>query len=137
VVNLIDDPAHADRIADLRQHLEDWMAATGDLGLVLPETKLVREAIWPPDGIQPATPAAEIDDRAVQQGDGMVFVVTLTCVDPGASIGYRQSDRKKYVGPWTVYTGPFEVPADRRFLEVQTHRIGHTPTTTGAFLGGE
>jgi len=30
-----------------------------------------------------------------------------------------------------------ESPANRRFLEVQTHRIGHKPTTTGSFLGGE
>lgn len=137
VVNLIDTPEHRDRITDLRRHLDDWMAATGDLGLVLPETRLVREVIWPPDGIQPATPAAEIDDRAVSRGDGMVFRVTLSCPDPGASIGYRLSDRKQYAGPWQVYTGPFEAPANRRFLQVQTHRIGHAPTTTGAFLGGE
>jgi N-sulfoglucosamine sulfohydrolase len=137
VRNLIDDPAHADRIADLRRHLAEWMEATGDLGLVLPESRLVREGIWPPAGVQPQTPAAEIDDCVEQRGDGMVFVVSLTCPDPGASIGYRLSDSKQYAGPWQVYTGPFEVAANRRFLEVQTHRIGHTPTTVGAFLGGE
>jgi hypothetical protein len=137
VRNLIDDPAHRDRIAGLREHLDAWLRSTGDLGLVQPESTMVREHIWPPDGRQPATPAAEISDRVEQRGDRMVFVVTLSCSDPGASIGYRLARSKQYSGPWRVYTSPFEVPADRRFIEVQTHRIGHTPTTTGAFLGGE
>lgn len=137
VENLIAAPEHRERIARLREHLDDWLAATGDLGFVLPESRLVREKIWPPDGVQPTTPAAEITDQAVQRGDSMVFVVSLACADPGASIGYRLSTERRYAGPWQVYTGPFEVPANRRFIEVQTHRIGHEPTTTGAFLGGE
>jgi hypothetical protein len=110
---------------------------TGDLGFVLPETTLVKDRIWPPAGRQPATPPAEIDDKAVLRGDSMVFVVSLSCPDPGASIGYRLGTDKRYAGPWQVYTTPFEVPADRRFIEVRTHRIGHAPTTTGALLGGE
>ena len=103
---------------------------------MLPETRLVREKIWPPGGRQPATPPADIDEKAEIRGDSMVYVVSLSCSDPGASIGYRLSTEKKYSGPWQVYTGPFEVSADRRFLEVQTHRIGHKPAIGGAFLGG-
>lgn len=137
VVNLIDDPEHQERIAALREHLDAWIEATGDLGFVLPETKLVREHIWPTDGVQPHTPAAEITDTVVQRGNATGFTVSLSCDDPAASIGYRLSDNKKYSGAWQVYTGPFDVPGNTRFLEVQTHRIGHTPTTTGAFLGGE
>jgi hypothetical protein len=137
VNNLIDSGEHQQRIAALREHLDAWMEDTGDLGLVLPETRLVSERLWPPDGRQPTTPPAEISDKAVQRGDGMVFVVTLSCDDPGASIGYRLATEKRYSGPWRVYTGPFESPADQRFIEVQTHRIGHRPSTTGAFLGGE
>ena len=137
VHNRIDAPEHRERIAALRARLDAWIEDTGDLGFVLPETRLVQERIWPPAGVQPATPAAEIDDRAVLQGDGMVFEVALRCGDPGASIGYRLGTHKRQAGPWQVYTGPFTAPADRRFLEVQTHRIGHRPTTTGAFLGGE
>jgi len=137
VENLIESPEHRERIARLREHLDAWIAATGDLGFVLPETRLVAEKIWPPDGVQPTTPAAEILDKAVQRGESMAFVVSLACADSGASIGYRLSTERRYAGPWKVYTGPFEVPANRRFIEVQTHRIGHTPTTTGSFLGGE
>jgi arylsulfatase A-like enzyme len=137
VRNLIDDPEHRARVATLRDHLDAWIEDTADLGFVLPETMLVKETIWPPDGLQPTTPPAEIDEKAELRGDSMVYVVTLSCSDPGASIGYRLGTAKKYSGPWQVYSGPFEVPAHRRFIEVQTHRIGHAPATTGALLGGE
>jgi N-sulfoglucosamine sulfohydrolase len=137
VRNLIDAPEQQPRIAALRAHLDAWLRATGDLGFVLPETTLVKNHIWPPEGQQPATPPAEINDKAVLRGDSMAFVVALSCPDSGASIGYRLGTEKRYAGPWQVYTTPFEVPADRRFIEVRTHRIGHTPTTTGALLGRE
>jgi len=137
VVNLIDSPDHQERIAAMRERLDAWIEATGDLGFVLPETTLVREHIWPPDGVQPTTPAAEISDTASLKNGRTVFRVTLSCDDPAASIGYRLSTTKDYSGPWQIYTGPFEAPGDRRFLEVQTHRIGHAPATTGRLLGGE
>jgi N-sulfoglucosamine sulfohydrolase len=137
VHNLIDASEHQERIADLREHLDAWIKDTGDLGFVLPETRLVQEKIWPPDGKQPATPPADIDEKAEIRGDSMVYVVSLCCSDPGASIGYRLGTEKKYSGAWQVYTKPFEVPANRRFIEVQSHRIGHQPTTTGALLGRE
>jgi N-sulfoglucosamine sulfohydrolase len=137
VQNLIDAPEHQERIAALRQNLEAWIEATGDLGFILPETKLVQEKIWPPAGRQPTTPAAEISERAVARDGATLFEVSLSCRDPGASIGYRIGNRKQLIGPWRVYGGPFDVPGDTRFLEVQTHRIGHASTTTGVFLGGE
>jgi hypothetical protein len=137
VKNLIAAPEHRERLQRLRERLDAWITATGDLGFVQPETRLVRENIWPPDGRQPATPAAEIADRAVPRGDSMAYVVTLSCSDPGASIGYRLGIDKNFTGSWQVYDGPFAVPADRRFIEVQTHRIGHRPTTSGGLLGGE
>ena len=137
VKNLIDSPQHQQQIAELRAHLTAWIEATGDLGFVLPETKLVREHIWPPEGLQPTTPAAEIEDRAVQTDTGSAFQVSLSCGDPAASIGYRLGTKRELSGPWQVYTGPFAASGETRFLEVQTHRIGHKPTTTGTFLGGE
>ena len=104
---------------------------------MLPETKLVRENIWPPDGKQPTTPPAEIDEKVLSRDGEMFFRVSLSCPEPGASIGYRLSETKQYAGPWQVYTGPFDVPGNLRFIEVQTHRIGHRPATNGAFLGRE
>ena len=137
VNNLIDDPKQQERIAILRQHLDAWIADTADLGFVLPETKLVRETIWPPIGKQPTTPPAEINEKVLSR-DGMTFFnVTLSCPDPGASIGYRLGKTKNYSGPWQVYTSPVDIPGDLRFIEVQTHRIGHKPVTAGAFLGRE
>jgi arylsulfatase A-like enzyme len=137
VVNLIDAPQHQEQIAAMRKHLNAWIEATGDLGFVLPETTLVRQHIWPPEGVQPTTPTAEISDTAVQKDGRTAFAVSLTCEDPAASIGYRLSTSKNSKGPWQVYTGPFETTGEQRFLEVQTHRIGHLPATTGALLGGE
>ena len=137
VNNLIDTPEHQERIATLRQHLEAWIADTGDLGFVLPETKLVRETIWPPDGKQPTTPLAEIEEKATSQNGKTIFRVSLSCSDPGASIGYRLGTNKQFSGPWQVSNGPFEVPGNLRFLQVQTQRIGHKPSTTETLLGGE
>jgi arylsulfatase A-like enzyme len=135
--NLIDSPEHQDKIAAMRTQLDAWIEDTGDLGFVLPETKLVKEHIWPADGKQPTTPEAQIDYQIVQRGGDMFYKVTLTCQEPGASIGYRLGTRKDYAGPWQVYTGPFETPGHLRFIQVQTHRIGHKPAITGTLLGGE
>lgn len=137
VNNLIDDPKYAEQIAEMRSALAAWMKDTGDLGLILPESKMVAEKLWPPDGKQPTTPAAKIGEEISQVNGGMIYRITLTCDEPGASIGYRLSTNNKHDGPWQVYTGPFETPGNVRFLEVQTHRIGHKPTTIRTLLGGE
>lgn len=129
VKNLIDAPEHRERIAGLRNHLDAWIKDTDDLGFVLPETRLVKERIWPPDGRQPATPPAEITVEPPPRGDSSATVVSLTCRDPGASIGFRTSRDGTFSGPWQVFTGPFAAPADSRLVEVQPHRIGHLPTT--------
>ena len=121
----------------MRRTRSQWPVLGLVIAGVIAAPRCVRDKIWPPDGVQPTTPAAEITDQAVQRGDSMVFVVTIACADPAASIGYRLSTERRYAGPWTVYTGPFEVPANLRFIEVQTHRIGHLPAITGSFLGGE
>lgn len=137
VKNLIDSPEHQERIAALRRQLEAWITDTGDLGFILPETKLVSDTIWPPTGEQPTTPPAEISEKVLERDDFSFFSVTLSCPDTGASIGYRLSQTKDHTGSWQVYTGPVDVPGHLRFIEVQTHRIGHKPATTGAFLGRE
>jgi len=128
VNNLIDAPEHRDRIAKMREKLDAWIKDTGDLGFVLPETKLVKEHIWPPDGKQPTTPKAEVHTLPTSGDD--TKMVTLTCKDEGASIGYRLSKSGKFTGPWRVYDeDAVAIYSDIEQIQVQTHRIGHKPTT--------
>ncbi|MEO1993509.1 MAG: hypothetical protein ABGW78_16360, partial [Pirellulales bacterium] len=62
-------------------------------------------------------------------------LLSLTCADPGASIGYRISRSKSFRGPWSVYTKPVEVPNGQWYFEVQTHRIGHSPSKIAGAIG--
>jgi len=138
VNNLIDDPAHAERIASMRQTLDAWIEDTGDLGFVLPETVLVREHLWPPDGEQPTTARPVVDYEIIQQGGGMFYRFELSCETQGASIAYRLGTSRRAMGPWQVYTGgAIDTPGDVRFLEVNAHRIGYKPSESGTLLGGE
>ena len=112
--------------------LNAWIKDTGDLGFVLPETKLVKEHIWPPDGKQPTTPAAEVQTSFGSGNGKTVKMFQIECEDPGASIGYRVSDSQKFSGPWRVYGNGASKPVfagDKEvFLQVQSHRIGHKPS---------
>ena len=109
--NLIDQEKHQLRIRDMRDALDRWTKENGDLGLVQPETKLLREKIYPPNGEQPrtATPMPSVSGG----------VLTVTCETEGASIGYRHRGEPS----WKVYTGPVELDAGEPF-EVVAHRIG-------------
>ncbi|MGB0767919.1 MAG: sulfatase family protein [Phycisphaeraceae bacterium] len=133
--NLIDSPEHQERIATMRKKLNAWIKDTGDLGFVLPETKLVKEHIWPKDGKQPTTPAATlqvINGGVAANGDeGPKMTFTITCDQPGASIGYRISNNQKFNGPWKVVNQWWPMlPSDQvHYVQIQTHRIGHKPTT--------
>ena len=49
VVNVINDPSHAERIETMRNELAAWMTMTNDMGL-MPEGEMVRERLWPPEG---------------------------------------------------------------------------------------
>ncbi|MEM1354724.1 MAG: sulfatase [Planctomycetota bacterium] len=137
VNNLIDDPRHAARIAEMRQTLGQWIQDTGDLGLILPESKMVAEKLWPPDGVQPTTPAAQIQIATLEAASDHTYAVTITCDQPGASIGYRMSNTQAFNGPWNVYTkGPAPL-AGEGFIQVRTHRIGHRPSTVVIQVGPE
>lgn len=131
VQNLIESKEHQGHIDKLRGHLESWIEHTGDLGFVLPETILVREKIWPPNGQQPTTPIAQTETRFTPKG----AILSLTCSDPGASIGYRMSRSENFRGPWSVYTKPVEVSEGKWYFEVQTHRIGHIPSVMTGVIG--
>ena len=130
VVNFIDAPEHRERIATMRQELDRWIAATNDLGFVLPESKLVREHIWPPAGVQPITPPATMR----QQVSGDSALVDFDCAQAGASIGFRilpvGQDKS-----WHVFSETQLVAAPNQRYEVQTHRIGWRPTTVEFEVG--
>ncbi|MGK0205794.1 MAG: arylsulfatase A-like enzyme, partial [Planctomycetota bacterium] len=127
--NLIDSDSHKNRIAKMREALGAWMKDTKDLGFVLPESKLVREHIWPPQGKQPTTPRAEMH----QAIGAIASVVTLSCAESGASIGYRVLPAKKGAA-WSSYSKPFPVGEGQR-IEVLTHRIGWRRNSTRFEVG--
>jgi arylsulfatase A-like enzyme len=139
--NLIDAPEHQARIKAMRAKLDAWIKDTGDLGFVLPETKLVKKHIWPPNGEQPTTPEAEvIFEKLAVLGQGKPggesHIAVIKCSDPGASIGYRVSRNGKFKGPWKTYAGSVNVsPATS--IQIQTHRIGHKPSTVVKAFDGK
>ncbi len=123
--NLIDASEHAERLAALRLELDRWMKNTGDLGFVLPESKLVREHIWPPDGEQPMTPKGVVSYAWDNGSSG--FLLNLSCSELGASIGYRflplGKDKR-----FRVTEPLLQVPSGKTQIEVLTHRIGWKPS---------
>lgn len=127
--NLITRAEHAERRAALRVELERWLESTKALGFVLPETRLVREHIWPPDGMQPKTP----EPTMAQVTGTIMSQVALRCTEPGASIGYRFLPTEKG-SSWRVYTGPFVVK-QKGEIEVRAHRIGWRPSTVQFVVG--
>ena len=115
VRNLIDDPKYAEKLQELRAALTQWIAETGDLGM-LPEGEMVRTQLWSGAESKPATAMPEVT-RAT---DG---TVTMTCATEGATIGYRCGGQ----GPWSIYSGPFQ-PEPGQSLTVVAHRIGYVPS---------
>lgn len=100
--NLASDPAHFEKLAELRQAHLEWTRETGDLGHI-PEEELIRH-LWPPDGVQPTTADPSITSTA---GEGGQRRVSIRCESPGASVVYRLAPE----GRWTLYVRPFEVQA--------------------------
>jgi arylsulfatase A-like enzyme len=116
VKNLIDAPEQRARIDAMRKALDEWTKQTGDLGLIQPEAKIVREKLWPPDATQPttATPVATFHNGTM----------TIECATDGASIGYR----KRGKASWAVYTAPVGANESGATYEIEAHRIGFKPS---------
>ena len=99
VTDLVRDPAHATTRDRLRSALDTWLAQTEGRGAI-PEAEMA-ERFWP-GGVEPVTPPPSIDLR--RAGAGRVRV-TVTCSEPGASLGYRVGG-----GRWQLYTSPLDLP---------------------------
>lgn len=136
--NLASDPKFAPKMHEMRQVLQEWVDDTGDLGLILPESKMVKENLWPPAGMQPETARPEVHEEIFHQDGRMFFRFEITCATEGASVAYRLGTSRKNMGAWQVYSGgAIETPGNVRFLEVNAHRIGFKPGERGMLLGGE
>lgn len=118
VVNLIDRPEHADRIAAMRVAMDAWLERTGDLGLIEREGDMVRERLWHGE----VKPWTALPRTAVTESNG-VRVLTVTCPTDGASIGWRW---KGETG-WRVYRRPIRLPDHAATVELLAHRIGFVP----------
>lgn len=116
VHNVIADPQHQERIREMRAALDQWLKDNGDLGAIHPESKLVREKLWPPDGKQPTT------DRPT--GDLKEGMLTLACPTEGACIGWR----RKGESSWHPYDNPVKVADAKGPIELVAHRIGYKPS---------
>jgi len=115
--NLAADPAYKEKLVELRQECERWIAETGDMGL-MDEHKYI-ESIWS-GGIQPIT----LDPVISRKGQE----VSITCATEGASIGYQLLSGDQPAGDsWQVYTGPFELGSGEKLVTV-AHRIGYKPS---------
>ncbi|MCA9234413.1 MAG: sulfatase [Planctomycetales bacterium] len=117
VRNLADDADHQAMLADLRSKLDQWIEQTGDLGLITPESKMIRERLWNGADAQPTTSPPRCEYR-----NGRLAV---SCEMEGASLGYRNTGDKA----WQVYDGPVKADPGQR-LQVLAHRIGFKPVRT-------
>ncbi|GAA3641180.1 hypothetical protein GCM10022200_26170 [Microbacterium awajiense] len=130
--NLASRPEYAAVKSGLSRALDDWIDATGDLGLI-DECQLI--ARWSPDGARPRTNAPV----AVSTDEG----IHLTCATEGASIGWRLDapDRRppqdfetrlgqriQLDSPWNVYTAP--IPPDVGRVWTRAWRLGFEASET-------
>ncbi|MCP4257937.1 MAG: sulfatase [Planctomycetes bacterium] len=125
--NLASNPRYYDRMSKMRMALDDWLVECDD-PLDMPEDKLVRTRVYPPDGQQPttATPSVKLDPV-----DGRRSNLTITCKTKDASIGIRirTTTRRSAEArlPWNIYNSPLQVDANCT-IEAIAHRIGFKPS---------
>ena len=127
VRDLATEPAHRATLERLRRAVTDWMARTGDQGLVN-EPELIQR-MWP-GGVQPETAPPYIVPRtattppARQESLAIAAPMEVVIYVPtqGASIGYTMD-----TGPapkWKLYTGPILVQAPMT-LRAKAIRYGY------------
>ncbi len=107
----------------LAAKLDQWIQDCDDMGAVLPESRLLAERLWPPEGEQPTTAVPTLTVVLVSQASGI-----LNCDTPGASIGYRLDAES----PWLAYDGGDLLhlrESGQASIQAQAHRIGYQPST--------
>ena len=118
LTNLALEPAHGDKLLELRAELDRWLSGFDDKGMI-PEPDLINE-IWP--GMeQPVTSSP----TASRQYDRVV----LSSLTPGANIGYQMlGPAEEFGSTWQVYTEPLELLPGMRLIAI-AHRIGYQPSS--------
>lgn len=132
--NLADDPAHRDKLLELRAALDEWQATSGDLYRE-PEEQLARR-FWP-DGRQPQTLAphwiayddAHTGESPVPAAPSAAIAlrapaaVQLYPPTHGASTGWRFAGDPE--PRWRLYTGPIALPPGEHRLAAKCIRLGY------------
>jgi arylsulfatase A-like enzyme len=112
-INLAANPSYKRKLEELRQKHVDWINRYGDLGAI-PELDLLKQW-WKGEANPPSTDKAKVSLVAGK--------VQLSCLTPGASIGFRKNAKDT----WMVYTQPITINKGDS-LYIMSHRIGYSPT---------
>ncbi len=125
--NLANDPAYQEKLQELQNEMNRWLAAINDQPN-LPEQALINR-LWNNKNTQPVTAPPSI-----KMANGKI---KMDCSTEGASIGYKIINRQDTPPKsWSVYTEPFEVSDDKRLL-VQAHRIGYKASEVVKITAGD
>ena len=116
VTNLAGAPAYQAVLARMRQALDAWQKATGDLGLV-PEPEL-RERMRP-GGVWARVAAPAVEDARPRPG---IIRLSVTSATPGASFAYTTEPGD--TPHWKLAAGEFELPLPVS-IRVKACRLGY------------
>ena len=112
VTNLADDPAHREKLLELRAALAAWQLEVNDMGFI-PEHEMV-EMMWP-GLVQPETKAV-----VFEMSGGKLLLSSPT---PGASIAFQTGEN---IGGWhwELYGDHVHITADQK-VAARAVRIGY------------
>ena len=115
LTNLAQNPAFAQKLAELRLAEQQWVREVRDKGF-MQERDLI-QLFWP-NNEQPVTESPKL----IRQPPGNDAQLVLTCATKGASIGYQING-----GPWQLYSQPVTVPTGAK-VTGKAIRIGYKPS---------
>jgi arylsulfatase A-like enzyme len=112
--NLASDPAYAEKLAELRLAMDQWINEVGDLGATN-EVEMVQQ-FWDGADEMPVTGRPQLRRDSI----GRFILESKT---PGAQIAYQITKPGKKPGPWEVYIEPL-VYTRGDTLKAVAQRIG-------------